>query len=113
MQCGRCTSIICNALDIHDIVENTICLVLKVYTLCACRSKKGFAESVEKQAKRAAFYIYWNVKPDSARSFIIAEDFEELLPLEQSQEAFSMLNQDGNGQLTPKELCRGVTQIYK
>ncbi len=100
-------------LDIHEFVDKDACLVLKVTTSCACRSKKGFAESVEKQAKRAAFYIYWNVKPDSARSFIIAEDFEELLPLEQSQEAFSMLNQDGNGQLTPKELCRGVTEIYK
>lgn len=68
---------------------------------------------MEKQAKRAAFYIYWNVKPDSARSYIIAEDFQELLPLEQSREAFAILDQDGNGQLTPKELVRGVTQIYK
>ena len=68
---------------------------------------------MEKQAKRAAFYIYWNVKPDSARSYIVAEDFEELLPLEQSREAFAILDQDANGQLTPKELVRGVTQIYK
>ena len=77
------------------------------------RSKKGFREAAEKQAKRAAFYIYWNVKPDSARSYIIAADFEELLPLEQSREAFALRDQDGNGQLTPKELCRGVTEIYK
>ena len=76
-----------------------------------CRSEKGFGEAIEKQAKRAAFYIYWNVKPDCARSYIIAEDLEELLPLEQSREAFAMLDQDGNGQLMPKELCAAVTGI--
>ena len=86
---------------------------MKYHPPNACRSKKGFGEAVEKQAKRAAFYIYWNVKPDSARSYIVTEDFEELLPLEQSREAFAILDQDGNGQLTPKELVRGVTQIYK
>ena len=78
-----------------------------------CRSKKGFAEAAEKQAKRVAFYIYWNVKPDSGRAFLVPADFEELLPLEQSREAFAILDSDGNGQLTPGELCRGVTQIYK
>ncbi len=77
------------------------------------RSEKGFGDAIEKQAKRAAFYIYWNLKPGSARSYIIAEDFEELLPLEQSREAFAMLDQDGNGQLTPKELCAAVTEIYQ
>ncbi|CAK0787367.1 hypothetical protein CVIRNUC_010587 [Coccomyxa viridis] len=76
-------------------------------------SKKGFAEAAEKQAKRVAFYIYWNVKPDSGRTFLIPSDFEELLPLEQSREAFGILDSDGNNQLTPGELCRGVTQIYK
>ena len=50
-----------------------------------CRSKKGFAEAAEKQAKRVAFYIYWNVKPDSGRAFLVPADFEELLPLEQSR----------------------------
>ena len=60
-----------------------------------------------------AFYIYWNVKPDSGRTFLIPSDFEELLPLEQSREAFGILDSDGNNQLTPGELCRGVTQIYK
>ena len=60
-----------------------------------------------------AFYIYWNVKPDSGRAFLVPADFEELLPLEQSREAFAILDSDGNGQLTPGELCRGVTQIYK
>ena len=78
-----------------------------------CRSKKGFAEAAEKQAKRVAFYIYWNVKPDSGRTFLVPADFEELLPLEQSREAFAILDSDANGQLTPGELCRGVTQIYK
>ena len=60
-----------------------------------------------------AFYIYWNVKPDSGRAFLVPADFEELLPLEQAREAFAILDSDGNGQLTPGELCRGVTQIYK
>lgn len=60
-----------------------------------------------------AFYIYWNVRPDCARSYIVAEDFEELLPLEQSCEAFAILDQDGNGRLTPKKLCFAVTQIFK
>ncbi len=53
------------------------------------------------------------MKPNSAQSYIIAEDFEELLPLEQSREAFAMLDQDENGQLTPKELCAAVTEIYQ
>ena len=47
-----------------------------------------------------AFYIYWNVKPDSGRTFLIPSDFEELLPLEQSREAFGILDSDGNNQLT-------------
>ena len=86
---------------------------ISVRGVLRCRSKKGFAEAAEKQAKRVAFYIYWNIKPDSARTYLIPADFEELLPLEQSREAFAILDSDGNGQLTPRELCRGVTQIYK
>ena len=86
---------------------------MSVRSVLRRRSKKGFAEAAEKQAKRVAFYIYWNVKPDSARTYLIPADFGELLPLEQSREAFSILDSDSNGQLTPRELCRGVTQIYK
>ncbi|CAL8467439.1 g6977 [Coccomyxa elongata] len=69
-------------------------------------SKKGFQEAAEKQAKRVAFYIYWNLKPFTERKYLVAEDFEEVLPLEQSREAFRILDRDGNGKLTPKELER-------
>jgi hypothetical protein len=59
-----------------------------------------------------AFYIYWNLKP-RGRKHLMAEDFEALLPLEQAREAFHILDKDGNGQLTPKELCQGVTEIFR
>ncbi|BDA42921.1 probable mechanosensitive ion channel protein 10 [Coccomyxa sp. Obi] len=76
-------------------------------------SKKGFQEAAEKQAKRVAFYIYWNLKPFTERKYLVAEDFEEVLPLEQSREAFRILDRDGNGKLTPKELCQGVCEIFR
>jgi hypothetical protein len=78
-----------------------------------CRSKKGFKEAAEKQAKRVAFYIYWNLKPFSERKYLTAEDFEEVLPLAQSREAFGLLDRDGNGKLTPRELCQGVCEIFR
>ncbi|KAK9909747.1 hypothetical protein WJX75_006863 [Coccomyxa subellipsoidea] len=76
-------------------------------------SKKGFKEAAEKQAKRVAFYIYWNLKPFSERKYLTAEDFEEVLPLAQSREAFGLLDRDGNGKLTPRELCQGVCEIFR
>lgn len=69
--------------------------------------------AAEKQAKRVAFYIYWNLKPFTERKYLVAEDFEEVLPLEQSREAFRILDRDGNGKLTPKELCQGVCEIFR
>ena len=60
-----------------------------------------------------AFYIYWNLKPFSERKYLTAEDFEEVLPLAQSREAFGLLDRDGNGKLTPRELCLGVCEIFR
>ena len=60
-----------------------------------------------------AFYIYWNLKPFTERKYLVAGDFEEVLPLEQSREAFQILDRDGNGKLTPKELCQGVCDIFR
>ncbi len=48
------------------------------------RSGKGASE-VERQAKRVAFYIYFNLKPDEARRHLLPPDLEALLPPDQAR----------------------------
>jgi len=48
----------------------------------------------------------------SRRSHIVVRDLEAFLPPEQAQEAFDMLDQDGDGQLTLAEVCAAITAIF-
>lgn len=49
------------------------------------RSGKGGASEVERQAKRVAFYVYFNLKPDEARRHLLPADLEALLPPDQAR----------------------------
>jgi len=42
----------------------------------------------------------------------VVRDLEAFLPPEQAEEAFDMLDQDGNGELTLAEVCEAITAIF-
>lgn len=67
----------------------------------------------EKEARKLAFYLFWNIKPYFTRNHIIMEDLEAFLSPDQAQEAFSMLDNNGDGKLVLADIRDAVIKIYK
>ena len=48
------------------------------------------------EVKKLAFYLFYNIKGDTARNHILEEDLHPFLSPDLAREAFQMLDQDGN-----------------
>ncbi len=55
--------------------------------------------SSKAQARRLAFYLFWNVKADFSRSFIVREDLEHFMPARKAAKAFALLDGDNDGKV--------------
>jgi hypothetical protein len=51
------------------------------------------------QARRLAFYLFWNVKADYTRNYIQQADLEHFMPASKAAKAFAMFDQDGDGKV--------------
>lgn len=65
------------------------------------------------EAKKLAFYLFWNVKADLERTYLIADDVADFLPEEDVEPAFSMLDHNSNGQVSLQECIAAVLSIYE
>ena len=65
------------------------------------RSSSSESVSNEAEAKKLAFYLFFNVKPDFMRDHITADDLAAFLPVPaDAQAAYAMLDDDGDGTIT-------------
>ena len=55
--------------------------------------------SSKAQARRLAFYLFWNIKADFTRNFIVQEDLEHFLPSRKAARAFALLDTDRDGKV--------------
>ena len=70
--------------------------------------------SSKNEAKKLAFYLFWNIKPFFDRNYILPEDLEHFyMTPKEAQEAFEMLDISGDGQITLKEIRDSIVTIYK
>jgi len=64
------------------------------------------------EAKKMALYLFWNVKADLERPFLIADDVADFLPPGEAEEAFAIFDQNGNGRVTLQECINIVLGIF-
>lgn len=51
---------------------------------------------LQAEAKKLAFYLFYNIKGETARNHLVEEDLAAFLRPELAREAFQMLDTDGN-----------------
>ncbi|KAL4418850.1 hypothetical protein ABPG77_004447 [Micractinium sp. CCAP 211/92] len=71
------------------------------------------AEAEEQEARRAAYFLYNNLRASRRRSWIQQSDLEDFLPPGQAREAFLYLDADGNGRISLQEIRASVLQIFQ
>ena len=70
--------------------------------------------SSKNEAKKLAFYLFWNIKPFFDRTYILPEDLEHFyMTPKEAQEAFEMLDISGDGQITLAEIRDSIVSIYR
>jgi small-conductance mechanosensitive channel len=67
----------------------------------------------EDEAKRIGLYLFWNVKSDFEKSSISKEDLEEFIPQDDVDDAYDMLDDDGDGIVTSTDCVSAVQTIYQ
>lgn len=95
----------------------------------------------KQEAKRLAFYLFWNVKPyfdrcapavpfprdnpkgtaclprarghQTCRNYILQEDIEYFLPPKKAAKAFELLDKDQDGRVSLHDIRDAILQIYK
>lgn len=67
----------------------------------------------EAEAKKLAFFLFWNVKADLERTYLMPEDVADFLPPGEAEEAFAMLDRNGNGTVTLSECIAAVIEIFE
>ena len=60
------------------------------------------------EARKLAFYLFWNIKPYFDRNFIIQEDLEHFLSAKKAAQAFTLLDVDGDGKVCSYAACCGT-----
>lgn len=73
----------------------------------------GQEVSSKAQARRLAFYLFWNIKPYFDRNYIIKEDLEHFLSAKKAARAFEMLDVDHDGKVTLHNTRDAVIQVYQ
>ena len=67
----------------------------------------------EGEARKFAYYLFWNLSSDPERDYIVMEDLRELVPAESVQEAFGVLDRDDSGQATLQEIQESVSEVFR
>ena len=67
----------------------------------------------EGEARKFAYYLFWNLSSDPERDYIVVEDLRELVPAESVQEAFGVLDRDDSGQATLEEIQESVSEVFR
>ena len=67
----------------------------------------------EGEARKFAYYLFWNLSSDPERDYIVVEDLRELVPAESVQEAFGVLDRDDSGQATLEEIQESVSEVFQ
>ncbi|KAK9823582.1 hypothetical protein WJX72_003976 [[Myrmecia] bisecta] len=67
----------------------------------------------KKEAKKLAFYLFWNVRQSFDRNYIVFEDLVYFLPAEKAAQALKVLDVDGDGKISLPDIRDAVIQIYK
>ncbi|DBA70449.1 TPA: hypothetical protein ACH3X2_011857 [Trebouxia sp. C0005] len=70
-------------------------------------------ESTDREARKLAFFLYWNIKPTFTRNHILPEDLEPFLNAKHAAEAFEMLDDDKDGHASLKDVRSAVCNIFK
>ncbi|KAL0055259.1 hypothetical protein WJX82_009568 [Trebouxia sp. C0006] len=70
-------------------------------------------ESTDREARKLAFFLYWNIKPTFTRNHILPEDLEHFLNAKHAAEAFEMLDDDKDGHASLKDVRSAVCNIFK
>lgn len=67
----------------------------------------------EDEAKRIGLFLFWNVKSNFEKSAISKEDLEEFIPTDDVDDAYDMLDDDGDGKVTVEDCVSAVQTIYQ
>eukprot|EP00891_Asterochloris_glomerata_P004863 jgi/Astpho2/4863/Aster-05797 len=77
------------------------------------QAKNAGGLTSDKEAKRLAFYLYWNVKPFT-RDHILQDDLAQFgLSEKHAAEAFAMLDEDGDGHATLQDVRAAVQNVFR
>lgn len=68
--------------------------------------------NTETDAKHTGLYIFWNMCVRADREYLIQEDLRQHVPASEVDEAFAMLDLNGNGRVTLEEIVGAVQHIY-
>jgi len=68
--------------------------------------------TTEAEAKKLAYYVFWNVKADLERPYIIHGDISDFLEPEDADAAFAMLDIRGLGHATLHDCIESIVEIY-
>ena len=63
-------------------------------------TRYGRANRWQAEARKLAFYLFWNIKGDMGRNHVLLEDLEHFLQPDLAEQAFAMLDRDGNAKVT-------------
>ncbi|CAL8466858.1 g6394 [Coccomyxa elongata] len=74
---------------------------------------EGDGVSSQKEARRLAFYLFWNVRASHDREFVVLEDLCCFLPTDKAKAALSVLDVDGDGKISLDDMRDAVISIYK
>ncbi|KAL0029403.1 hypothetical protein WJX77_004930 [Trebouxia sp. C0004] len=82
-------------------------------TLGAAKHQEDSEVTSKNEAKKLAFYLFWNIKPSFNRTYILPEDLEHFLEPGKAQQAFDILDVDGDGQVTLHNIRDAVVNVYQ
>lgn len=71
------------------------------------------ADHSELEAKKLAYYLFWNVKADLSREYLVTDDFKDFVLEEDVEEAFNMIDDNRDGSVTLQVLLTYIiTSVY-
>lgn len=73
----------------------------------------GSEMTSETDAKRVAYYLFWNIMSEFDKSFIEQSDLLPFLPEDEVPEAFEMLDADRDGHVTVDECVIAIQNIFQ
>ncbi|BDA50989.1 Mechanosensitive ion channel protein 4 [Coccomyxa sp. Obi] len=68
--------------------------------------------SSQAEAKKLAFYLFWNCKSSFESTFVELEDLQVFLPEEQARDCLDAFDCDADGHISSEDMKEAVIQIY-